>query len=352
MPVATPPSLRALLFVLIIFLFYLPSVSAQVQYANKVVMEDGIVSDNNRAADGNLATNATIKPSLVLGYTRLRVSFPTTAAAGKEAGMYIKPNILISAALLGGATLNTFYKDDSGITPVDSHLLSSDLLSLNIQASGIRRISFTPTQSFNQIELVFYSVLALGQDIEIYEAFSTVAPLPVVLTGFQATATPAGVRLAWGTASEHGAAHFVVERATADAPGSFRAIGRVQAVGTTAQARSYQFVDVETTPAAQRYYRLRQLDHDGTATFSPVVAVRAEAVAARLLAYPSPTVGPLTVAGAAGCDFIVLDQLGRPVRRATTTPSQPQLDVSSLPAGLYFVQDAATGQRVKFLKAN
>lgn len=201
MPVATPPSLRALLFVLISFFLHLPGASAQVQYANKVVMEDGIVSDNNRAADGNLATNATIKPSLVLGYTRLRVSFPTTAAAGKEAGMYIKPNILISAALLGGATLNTFYKDDSGITPVDSHLLSSDLLSLNIQASGIRRISFTSTQSFNQIELVFYSLLALGQDIEIYEAFSTVAPLPVVLTGFQATATPAGVALAWGTAS-------------------------------------------------------------------------------------------------------------------------------------------------------
>jgi hypothetical protein len=337
---------------LISFFLDLPGASAQIQYANKVVMEDGIVSDNNRAADGNLATNATIKPSLVLGYTRLRVSFPTTAAAGKEAGMYIRPNILISAALLGGATLNTFYKDGAATTPVDSHVLSSNLLNLQIDASGIRRISFIPTQPFNQIELVFFSVLALGQDIEIYEAFSTVAPLPVVLTGFQATATPAGVALAWGTASERGADQFVVERATADAPGSFRAIGRVQAAGTTAQARAYQFVDAEATPAAQRYYRLRQLDHDGTATFSPVVAVRAEALATRLLAYPSPTIGPLTVAGAAGGHFIILDQLGRPVRRATTTPSQPQLDVSSLPAGLYFVQDASTGQRVKFLKAN
>lgn len=342
--------LRALLLLACLCLS-LPG-AAQIQYANKVVLEDGIVSNNSRAADGNLATNAIVKPSLLLGYTRLRVSFPITAAAGKEAGMYIRPNILISAALLGGATLNTFYQDGATTTPVDSHVLSSNLLDLQIDASGIRRISFTPTQSFNQIELVFFSVLALGQDIEIYEAFSTVAPLPVVLTGFRATATPAGVVLAWATASERNDDQFVVERATAAAPESFRAIGWVQAAGTIAQARTYQYIDAEAAPGTQHYYRLQQLDHDGTATFGPVAAVQATARATKLLAYPNPTTGPLTVAGAAGPSFMVLDHLGRPVRRATTTPSQPQLDVSGLPDGSYFLQDEATGQRVKVVKAD
>lgn len=158
--------------------------AAQIQYTNKVVLEEGIVSNNNRAADGNLATNATIKPTLLLGYTPLRVSFPSTAVIGEEAGICLRPNILISAALLGGATLNTFYKEGATTTSVDSHVLNSNLLDLSIDASGIRRIAFTPTQPFNQMELVFFSVLALGQDIEIYKAFSTVAPLPVVLTSF------------------------------------------------------------------------------------------------------------------------------------------------------------------------
>ncbi len=237
-------------------------------------------------------------------------------------------------------------------TPVDSHVLSSNLLDLSIDASGIRRIAFTPTQPFNQMELVFFSVLALGQDIEIYEAFSTVAPLPVVLTSFQATATPAGVALTWATASERAADQFVVERAPADAPDSFRAIGRVPAGGTTAQARAYQFVDAEAAPAARRYYRLRQLDLDGMATYSPVVAVQAGALASRLLAYPSPTTGPLTIAGAAGSDFMVLDQLGRPVQRLATGPGQQWLTISGLPAGLYFLQDVASGQRAKFLKVD
>ncbi|WP_382312321.1 T9SS type A sorting domain-containing protein [Hymenobacter bucti] len=326
-----------------------PGAWAQVQYANKVVMADGIVSDDNKAADSNLATNATIKPSLLLGYTRLRMSFPSTAAAGKEAGMYIKPNILISAALLGGATLTTYYKKGTKTTEVDSHQLSSDVLSLNVQAAGINRISFTPTKEFNQIELVFFSVLALGQDIEVYEAFSTVSPLPVSLVAFQGAATPEGVALSWATASEHNAEQFVVERA-ADAPVGFAAIGQVPCTGTTTQTQAYGFVD--PSPAPRSYYRLRQLDRDGTVTFSPVVAVQWAAPAA-LRAYPSPTTGTLHVAGAgAGTQFSIFDQLGHLVQRPQAPEDLGPLDVQALPSGLYFLQDDATGQRTKFLKTN
>lgn len=339
--------LRALLLVVGSLAANLPGALAQVQYANKVVLADGIVSDNNRAADGNLATNATIKPSLVLGYTRLRVSFPGTGAAGKEAGMYLKPNILISAALLGGATLNTYYHNGTTAEPIDSYTLSSNLVSLTVQPAGISRVAFAPTKDFNQMELVFFSALAVGQDIEVYEAFSTVSPLPVSLVSFQAQATPAGAALSWATASEYHASHFVVERA-AGAPVSFVALGQVPCVGTTSQAQAYSFVDPR--PAPRSYYRLRQVDRDGTATFGPVVAV--EAAPAALRAYPSPTAGPLRVAGAVGTQFSVFDHLGHLVQRSYAPAYLAPLDVQALPAGLYFLQDDATGQRTRFLKSN
>ena len=343
-------SLRALLPVLVVsFFLNTPSARAQMQYANKVVMADGIVSDDDKAADSDLTTNATIKPSLLLGYTRLRMSFPSTGAAGKEAGMYIKPNILISAALLGGAKLNTFYKSGTTTKAVDSYQLSSDLLSLNLQISGINRVSFMPTKEFNQIELVYFSALALGQDIEVYEAYSTVSPLPVSLVAFQAQAAQDGVALSWATASEHNADHFVVERA-ADAPIGFAAIGQVPCTGTSSQTQAYQFVDA--SPAARSYYRLRQLDRDGTVTFSPVVAVEWATPATALRAYPSPTAGPLRVAGAVGTQFSIFDHLGHLVQRTHATENLAPLDVHALPSGLYFVQDDATGQRTKFLKAN
>jgi hypothetical protein len=343
-------SLRALLPLLVVSLFLnMPGALAQMQYANKVTMADGIVTDDNKAADSDLATNATIKPSLVLGFTRLRMSFPSAGAAGKEAGMYIKPNILISAALLGGATVNTYYKSGTTTTPVDSYKLSSDLLSLNVQLSGINRLSFMPTREFNQIELVYFSALALGQDIEVYEAFSTVSPLPVSLVAFQAQPTHGGVSLSWATASEYNADQYVIERATG-APIGFAAIGQVPCTGTTGQAQAYQFVD--PTPGARSYYRLRQIDRDGTATFSSVVAVEWAEPAAALRAYPSPTAGPLRVVGAVGAQFSIFDQLGHLVQRTQATEDLASLDVRSLPTGLYFLQDDATGQRTKFLKTN
>jgi len=326
-----------------------PSALAQVQYANKVVLAEGTVSDDAKAADGNLATNATIKPSLLLGYTRLRMSFPSTAAAGKEVGMYLKPNVLISAALLGGATLTTYYTQGAATTPIDSYQLSSNLLSLSIQAAGISRISFVPSQEFNQIELVFASALALGQDIEVYEAFSTVSPLPVSLVAFQGQATPVGVALSWATASERNAAQFVVERA-ANAPMGFLAIGQVPCTGTSTQGQAYTFVDPR--PAPRSYYRLRQLDHDGAATFSPAVAVQWAAPAAALRAYPSPTTGAVHVAGAAGTRFSIFDQLGHLVQRSQASQDLGPLDVSGLPGGFYFLQDEATGQRTRLWKTN
>lgn len=340
--------LRPLLLCFLLFTMTVSPTRAQNQYATLVASSNGIVTDGSKAADGLLTTNATIKPTLALGYTSLRVRFPTTAAVGKPAGMYIKPNILVSVALLGGATINTYL--NSSDTPAESHVLSSNLLNLKVQASGITQIKFLPTEPFNEIELVFFSVLALGQDIDVYEAYSTAAPLPVTLTAFQGKATPAGVALAWQTASERNSAYFEVERADNPAAG-FQALGRLASGGTSTQARTYQFVDAR--PLALGYYRLRQVDLDGTTTFSPVVAVRAELPPAGLAAYPSPAVETLTVTGATGTELELLDQTGRLVRRvpATASPWQ-QVQVGGLPGGTYFVRDPATGKSRRFVKSS
>jgi hypothetical protein len=320
---------------------------AQVQYAKQVATQAGIVTDDYKAADSDIASHAIIKPTLLLGYTSLRVQFAAPAAAGKPAGLYIKPNVLIGLAALGGATVNTYAKD--GTKALESYTLSNNLLSLSTMPSGATQIAFMPKQAFTDIELVFFSTLALGQDIAFYEAYSTVAPLPVVLTAFQGKATPAGVALTWQTASELNADYFVVERADNPAEG-YQLLGRVASAGTSSQARRYQFSDV--APLALGYYRLRQVDRDGASTFSPVVAVATQSSGAGLAAYPIPATATLTVSAAAGAQLEVVDQLGRAVQRGPATAAAlQQLDVRHLPAGSYFVRDITTGQRVKFVKA-
>jgi len=321
--------------------------AAQVQYATQIAAKAGIVTDDYKAADSDVASHATIKPTLLLGYTSLRVQFVAPAAAGKPAGLYLKPNVLIGAALLGGATVNTYAKD--GTKALESYTLNNDLLNLSLMPSGATHVTFLPKQAFTDIELVFFSTLALGQDIAFYEAYSTVAPLPVVLTAFQGKATPAGVALNWQTASELNADYFAVERADNPAQG-YQVLSRVASAGTSSQPRRYQFVDV--APLGFGYYRLRQVDRDGTRTYSPVVAVATQLPGTGLAAYPIPATATLTVTGATDTPLEIVDQLGRPVQRVpATAAARQQLDVRRLPVGTYFIRDMVTGQRVKIVKA-
>ena len=94
--------------------------------------------------------------------------------------------------------------------------------------------------------------------------------LPVELTTFDATHSDSGVRLNWATASEANNAGFAVERKLDS--GSFAQIGFVEGAGTTATSRRYQFADAEVPfTAATLTYRLKQIDTDGTATYSAPV---------------------------------------------------------------------------------
>ena len=79
--------------------------------------------------------------------------------------------------------------------------------------------------------------------------------------------------LNWTTASELNNAGFDVEFAP-DVAGDFSKVGFVSGSGTANESIDYKYVH---TPAGYRgqtiYYRLKQLDFDGTFEYSDVVAV-------------------------------------------------------------------------------
>jgi hypothetical protein len=119
---------------------------------------------------------------------------------------------------------------------------------------------------------------------------SSPTPLPVKLTSFAATAAPnRSVQLAWNTASENNNDYFEVQHSVDG--NTFTALGRVAGHHTTMQALAYSFVDATPSAAATHYYRLRQVDLDGTSTFSSVqtVALAPGSSAALLVVAPNPT---------------------------------------------------------------
>ena len=160
-------------------------------------------------------------------------------------------------------------------------------------------------------------------------------PLPVELTAFTAEAQGSDALLRWTTASELSNDHFEVE-ASSDGR-AFGRIGTVPGHGSSAQAQHYQLVDpaIARYQASPVYYRLRQVDADGTASYSPVrtVAVRAPA---GLALFPNPTARAATLTGASpNAAVAVVDAVGRCVLTARTDASGTAALV--LPAG------AATG---------
>ncbi|MGI9160445.1 MAG: hypothetical protein ACR2K1_11910, partial [Saprospiraceae bacterium] len=95
--------------------------------------------------------------------------------------------------------------------------------------------------------------------------------LPVELLFFDAQADGNAARLRWATAMERQNAYFAVERGAERL--NFREIGRMAGAGYSDQMTAYTFTDLRPEPGLN-YYRLRQVDFDGTETYSPARAVR------------------------------------------------------------------------------
>jgi hypothetical protein len=194
-----------------------------------------------------------------------------------------------------------------------------------------------------QLRLVLNEASAF--EVELTQPTSA-QPLPVTLRAFAGQRhPPTSVRLRWQTASEVNSRGFAVQR-QALATGAFETLTFVPARGGAQLPASYEFLDA-AAPAATAYYRLQQLDADGTVTYSPVVAVAGSGQAASLMAWPIPAQHTLWVRCDAAPDMRLrlCDGTGRVVRQRQFQ-QQTQVDISNLPAGIYYLQVYADGSQL------
>jgi hypothetical protein len=178
------------------------------------------------------------------------------------------------------------------------------------------------------------------------------APLPVELAAFTAQQQGSAALLRWTTAQEKNNDRFEVE-ASADGK-SFRPIGAVAGAGSTSSRHDYRFEDGKLGSYGQSvvYYRLRQVDRDGTATTSPVraVSVATAPEPTRLLAYPNPAhdaVRVLLKGAAASAPLELFNALGQLVRsQAAADGVEAILSLNGLPAGVYVLRCGLLSQRL------
>ncbi|MDX1741749.1 MAG: choice-of-anchor V domain-containing protein, partial [Rhodothermales bacterium] len=142
------------------------------------------------------------------------------------------------------------------------------------------------------------------------------ASLPVELAAFDVRLDGTTAVLDWKTVSEFDNVGFDVEHA--EASGDFVSVGFVPGAGTTSEARDYSYTVAELVPGAHRF-RLRQIDVDGTTSYSDQVEI-AVAVPERFVlseAYPNPfnptTTFELAVKQEQDVRVRVYDEMGRHV---------------------------------------
>ncbi|RZK38328.1 MAG: T9SS type A sorting domain-containing protein [Hymenobacter sp.] len=197
------------------------------------------------------------------------------------------------------------------------------------QGTQITSIGVTKTSTAGVLNLMAVSI-------------TNPTPLPVRLVGFSAQRSRTAVGLSWVTATEVANTGFAVERS--DDGIEWTSLNFIAGVGNSAQSQTYAYTDVEA-PATTTYYRLRQINTDGSTSYSPVQIVPEKADASLTL-YPNPSTGELIqVLGASSAvPLRLLDAQGRLVRELPVNTLS--IDPKGLPAGLYLVRTGGVTQRL------
>lgn len=170
---------------------------------------------------------------------------------------------------------------------------------------------------------------------------AALSALPVEYLSFNAEAEGENALIEWETALEINSAHFEVEHSRDGQ--NFTYLGKVQAAGNSESEQEYKFWH-ERPGAGVHYYRLRQVDADGSFDYTQVRSIQFEDKVAQIFElYPNPASAYVNIkTDSEAYSIRIIDQTGRPVREVRNTP---RLDITDLVPGVYWVQlTGAAGQ--------
>lgn len=186
--------------------------------------------------------------------------------------------------------------------------------------------------------------------------------LPVKFINFTATrANVHDVQLMWKTTNEFNSDHFVIEKKKNN--GTFAELTVVDAQGLTQGINEYAYLD-QSGMGNENFYRIKQVDVDGTFQYTDVVMVEMELVKNdRFVAYPSPATTEVTLKATtdkldADYSFTVSDVNGKTVYSGIMVQNGDNfftIDVSSYAEGTYNITTVSPEGNAyvnRFIKVN
>ena len=169
-------------------------------------------------------------------------------------------------------SLSSFVAINSGIINIDSIQFRNTLFSIN-------PLSFTVSSSTpidTEIKLLF-TASTFGTEVsQDTVAIVVYTAVPVELISFTGKVEQSKVMLSWGTATEINNRGFEIERAsssTTPIQGWVR-VGFVSGAGNSSSLKSYSFIDNNDGLFGKYFYRLKQIDMDGSYKYSNEIEVQ------------------------------------------------------------------------------
>ncbi|MES2589586.1 MAG: T9SS type A sorting domain-containing protein [Bacteroidota bacterium] len=160
--------------------------------------------------------------------------------------------------------------------------------------------------------------------------------LPIELTEFKANCNSKLINLEWTTKSERDNAFFTIE-STLDGK-YFSELKRIDGAGNSSSELNYS-IQVENKNTSQQYFRLKQTDFNGKATYSEIIALKCKNDATEIQVFPNPSEGKFYILGLEEkTQLEIFNQLGQKIQDFSIEKSGNQFELNDLRQGIYFVR--------------
>ncbi|MCB0706581.1 MAG: T9SS type A sorting domain-containing protein [Saprospiraceae bacterium] len=174
---------------------------------------------------------------------------------------------------------------------------------------------------------------------------STTVPVPVELMYFEGELQRDEVLLSWATANEYSNDYFEVEQSLDLV--EWTSVDKIHASGNSFETQYYELVD-KNPKSGMNYYRLKQVDFDGTKAYSETISINYNPVEnGEGVVFPNPVQDVVYIQVESPAILQIFDTAGRRVYYNQIAAGTHELGLDNWYPGLYWVQaKTASGTQI------
>lgn len=221
------------------------------------------------------------------------------------------------------------------VDPVSN--LSNSIIDESTSGSGsnVNAVSFREANSTNDETITIDNLIVSDVASDVFDMV-----LPVEFLSLSAKCIKESIEMKWQTASEINNDRFEIERSS-DAR-RYEAIGTIRGEGNSQRLVEYTFTD-ELPLSGTNYYRLKQIDIDGTSSHSDIVSVDMDK-SNRVLITPTSTLDFVTINAGVESSIVIRSVNGQIMNTQSDFEGNFTIDMINYPQGIYYLTVEMNGE--------